>query len=30
MNYSIIKESTIWSTNALKKKVENILNEKTK
>ncbi len=30
MNYSIIKESTMWSTNLLKKKVENILNEKTK
>jgi translation elongation factor EF-1beta len=30
MNYSIIKESTKWSTNSLKKKVENILNEKTK
>jgi hypothetical protein len=29
MNYSIVKESTMWSTNSLKKKVENILNEKT-
>lgn len=30
MNYSIVKVSTMWSTNSLKKKVENILNEKTK
>lgn len=30
MNYTIIKESTMWSTNSLKRKVENILNEKTK
>ncbi len=30
MNYTIIKESTMWSTDSLKKKVEEILNEKTK
>jgi hypothetical protein len=30
MTYSIIKESTMWSTDSLKKKVEEILNEKTK
>ena len=29
MNYSIIKESTMWSTNSLKQKVEKLLNEKT-
>ena len=30
MTYSIIKESTMWSTDSLKQKVEKILNEKTK
>ncbi|MFO0495399.1 MAG: hypothetical protein ACK50Y_07695 [Flavobacteriia bacterium] len=30
MTYTIIKESTMWSTDSLKKKVEEILNEKTK
>ncbi len=30
MTYTIIKESTMWSTNSLKRKVEEILNEKTK
>ena len=30
MTYSIIKESTIWSTDSLKHKVEKLLNEKTK
>jgi hypothetical protein len=30
MTYTIIKESTMWSTNSLKKRVEEILNEKTK
>jgi hypothetical protein len=29
MNYSIIKESTMWSTNSLKQKIEKLLNEKT-
>jgi translation elongation factor EF-1beta len=28
--YSIIEESTMWSTKSLKEKVEKILNEKTK
>ena len=28
--YSIIKESTMWSTNSLKDRVEKLLNEKTK
>ena len=30
MTYSIIKESTMWSTDSLKQNVEKILNEKTK
>ena len=30
MTYTIIKQSTMWSTNSLKSKVEEILNEKTK
>jgi translation elongation factor EF-1beta len=30
MTYSIIKESTMWSTDSLKHKVEKLLNEKTK
>jgi translation elongation factor EF-1beta len=30
MTYTILKESTMWSTDSLKKKVEEILNEKTK
>ena len=30
MTYSIIKESTMWSTDSLKQKVEKLLNEKTK
>ena len=30
MTYKIIKQSTLWLTNSLKKKVEQILNEKTK
>lgn len=30
MNHTIITESTMWSMNSLKKKVEEILNEKTK
>lgn len=29
MTYSIIKKSTMWSTNTLVKEVETILNEKT-
>lgn len=30
MTYTIIKESAMWSTNSLNRKVEKILNEKTK
>ena len=30
MTYTITKESTMWSTNTLNRKVEQILNEKTK
>ncbi len=30
MHYTIIKQSTLWSTDSLKQKVEQILNEKTK
>ena len=30
ITYTIIKESAMWSTNSLNRKVEKILNEKTK